>query len=75
MPLIKSTRIALKHLRRFIAGFVSVSTFAPIFMGKITDFPFAQNLEQDSYELASDQDSATFKQKQNDKKYTAKTAR
>lgn len=68
MSLIKSTRLALKYVRRFIAGFVSVPTFA---LGKIKEFPFAENnygLEQDKRELKSDEELANFKQKQNERK-------
>jgi len=67
LSLVKSTRLALKYIRRFIAGFASVPTFA---LGKAKNFPFAQNrfaLEQDKYEVTSDRDLANFKQKQNER--------
>jgi hypothetical protein len=68
LSLIKSTRLALKHVRRFIAGFASVPTFA---ISRIKTFPFAGDnigLQQDKYEVASDRELAAFKSKQNDRK-------
>lgn len=68
MSLIRSTRLALKYVRRFIAGFASIPTFA---FGRIKRFPFAENinaLEQDKYEIASDLEVAAFKLKQNERK-------
>lgn len=55
-------------MRRFVAGFASVPTFA---LGRAKNFPFAQDrfaLEQDKYEVISDSELATFKQKQNERK-------
>lgn len=70
MSLIRSTRLALKYVRRFIAGFASTTSFA---FGRIKRFPFAESinaLEQDKYEIASDLEVATFKLKQNERKQT-----
>jgi hypothetical protein len=58
----------LKYVRRFIAGFASVPTLA---LARAKGFPFAQDrfaLEQDKYEVTSDRELATFKQKQNERK-------
>lgn len=55
-------------MRRFIAGFASIPALA---IGRAKEFPFAQDrfaLEQDNYEVASDRELATFKQKQNERK-------
>jgi hypothetical protein len=55
-------------VRRFIAGFVSITTFA---FGQARRFPFANEryaLEQDRYEIASDHELAAFKLKQNERK-------
>jgi hypothetical protein len=55
-------------VRRFVAGFAAVSTFA---IGRAKNFPFAQDkfaLRQDKYEVMSDLELATFKQKQNERK-------
>jgi len=68
MSLTKSVRLALKYMRRFIAGFASTTTFS---FSKIKKYPFAEYpfaLEQDRLEIASDRDLAAFKQKQNDRK-------
>ncbi len=68
MSLTKSIRLTLKYVRRFIAGFASVPTFA---LGKNDKFPFDNNrtgLEQDRYEVALDAELAQFKQKQNERK-------
>lgn len=68
MSLTRSIRLALKYTRRFIAGFISVPTFA---LGKIRKYPFAEisfALEQDRREITSDRESATFKLKQNERK-------
>jgi hypothetical protein len=70
MSFTKSTRLALKYLRRFVAGFVSIPSFALV---KITDFPFEKDiyaLKQDRYEIASDADLANFKLKQHERKQT-----
>jgi hypothetical protein len=59
-------------VRRFIAGFASIATFAPTFTsGRMRKFPFADNhfaLDQDKNEIVSDRELAAFKQKQNDRK-------
>ena len=68
LSFVRSTRLALKHVRRFIAGFASVPTFA---LGRIKKFPFAEEhyaLGQDRYEVASDNELAAFKLKQNERK-------
>jgi hypothetical protein len=68
LSFVKSTRLALKYVRRFIAGFASVPTFA---LGRIKKFPFAEEhyaLGQDRYEVASDNELAAFKLKQNERK-------
>jgi hypothetical protein len=68
MSLVKSVRLTLKYVRRFIAGFASVPTFA---FGRIKKFPFAENfyaLEQDKREVESDIETTSFKQKQNERK-------
>jgi hypothetical protein len=74
MSFVRSVRLTLKYVRRFIAGFVSVPTFA---LGNIKEFPFAESffaLKQDKRELASDNDRASFKLKQNERKYTQTTS-
>jgi len=68
MSLTRSIRLALKHARRFIAGFISITTFSN---RKIRKYPFAEYpfaLEQDRLEIASDLELAAFKQKQNERK-------
>ena len=68
MSLTKSVRLALKYVRRFIAGFISITTFS---VRKIKKYPFAEYpfaLEQDRLEIASDHELAAFKQKQNERK-------
>jgi hypothetical protein len=65
---VKSVRIALKYVRRFVAGFASVPTFA---LGRIKEIPFAEHpfaLGQDRREIMSDNDLASFKLKQNERK-------
>jgi hypothetical protein len=59
----------LKHARRFLAGFISVPTFA---VSRIKKFPFAEDfyaLERDKNEISSDREAAIFKlKKQNERK-------
>jgi hypothetical protein len=55
-------------MRRFIAGFASVTTFS---CSKVKEFPFAEDrfaIEQDKYEVVCDRELATFKIKQNERK-------
>jgi hypothetical protein len=68
MSLVRSIRLTLKYVRRFIAGFASVPTFA---FGKMRKFPFAEHfyaLEQDKREVASDIETTSFKIRQNERK-------
>jgi len=67
LSLIRSTRLILKYARKFIAGFISVPSFA---IGKLAIFP-PKNLlieertlvEQDRFEVMSDMKSAQYKNK------------
>jgi hypothetical protein len=65
---LKNLRLALKHLRRFIAGFISITSFTHT---KISKFPFADGnlaLDNDRQEVLSDLNLATQKIKQNERK-------
>lgn len=65
---LRSVRLALKFVRRFIAGFASVPTFT---VRKINKYPFAEYpfcLEQDRLEILSDREAALLKIKKNERK-------
>ncbi len=67
MSVIRTLRLVLKQLRRFISGFVSVVTFSHV---RIEKFPFAEGeeaLQQDKSEIYSDRELATKKNQTHDR--------